>query len=68
MAMIENIRNRQGLLMVFLGLGMLGFLVPFDAIMALIGQGGASTEAGSVNGNDITLQEYQIAVQNRRID
>ena len=32
MAMIENIRNRQGLLLVFLGIGMLGFLVPFDEI------------------------------------
>jgi len=65
MAMIENIRNRQGLLMVFLGIGMLGFLVPFDAVLALMGQG-ASTEVGSVNGVGITSQEYQIAVQKRR--
>ncbi len=65
MAMIENIRNRQGLLMVFLGIGMLGFLVPFDAVLALMGQG-ASTEVGSVDGSSITGQEYQIAVQQRR--
>ena len=65
MAMIENIRNRQGLLLVFLGIGMLGFLVPFDAVLALMGQG-ASTEVGSVNGTGITGQEYQIAVQQRR--
>ena len=65
MAMIENIRNRQGLLMVFLGIGMLGFLVPFDAVLALMGQG-AATEVGSVDGAGITGQEYQIAVQKRR--
>ncbi len=65
MAMIENIRNRQGLLMVFLGIGMLGFLVPFDAVLALMGQG-AATEVGSVDGASITGQEYQIAVQKRR--
>ena len=65
MAMIENIRNRQGLLMVFLGIGMLGFLVPFDAVLALMGQG-AVTEVGSVDGSSITGQEYQIAVQQRR--
>ena len=65
MAMIENIRNRQGLLMVFLGIGMLGFLVPFDAVLALMGQG-AATEVGSVDGASITGQEYQIAVQQRR--
>ena len=65
MAMIENIRNRQGLLMVFLGLGMLSFLVPFDAVLALMGQG-TSTEVGSVNGDGITGTEYQVAVQQRR--
>ncbi len=65
MAMIENIRNQQGLLMVVLGIGMLGFLVPYDAVLSLLGQG-ASTEVGSVNGISITGQEYQIAVQQRR--
>jgi peptidyl-prolyl cis-trans isomerase D len=65
MAMIEKIRNQQTLLMVVLGIGMVGFLVPFDAVIALMGQG-ASQEVGSVNGTGITGQEYQIAVQNRR--
>ncbi|PCJ80707.1 MAG: hypothetical protein COA49_07710 [Bacteroidetes bacterium] len=65
MAMIENIRNRQGLLMVFLGIGMLGFLVPFDAVLALMGQG-ATSEVGSVNGTSISGQEYQVAVQQRK--
>lgn len=65
MAMIENIRNRRGLLLVILGIGMLGFLVPFDAVIALTG-GGASRDVGSVNGISISGQDYQIAVQNRR--
>ena len=30
--MIEQIRNRQGLLLVIIGIGMLGFLVPYDAV------------------------------------
>ena len=44
---------------------MLGFLVPFDAVLALMGQG-TSTEVGSVNGAGITSTEYQVAVQQRR--
>ena len=36
--MIEQIRNRQGLLLVIIGIGMLGFLVPYDAVLALMGQ------------------------------
>ena len=65
MAMIEKIRNQRGLLIVVLGIGMLGFLVPFDAVIALTGQGSARN-AGSVNGSSISGQEYQVAVQKRR--
>ena len=63
--MIEKIRNQRGLLIVILGIGMLGFLVPFDAVIALTGQG-AARDVGSVNGIGISGQDYQIAVQNRR--
>ena len=65
MAMIEKIRNQRILLIVILGFAMLGFLVPFDAVIALTGQGSARN-VGSVNGKGITGQEYQTAVQNRR--
>lgn len=51
--------------MVILGIGMLGFLVPYDAVLALMGQG-ATREVGNVNGVGVTGQEYQVAVQNRR--
>ena len=64
MAMIEKIRNQRVLLLIILGFAMLGFLVPFDAVIALTGQGSARN-VGSVNGKGITGQEYQTAVQNR---
>jgi peptidyl-prolyl cis-trans isomerase D len=65
MAMIGKIRNMQTLLMVVLGIGMLGFLVPYDAVLSLMGRGG-DQEVGSVNGESISGAEYQQAVQNRK--
>jgi len=65
MSMIENIRNRQGLLLVMIGLGMLGFLIPYDAVMAMFGSGGNRT-VGEVNGQEISGLEYQQNVQSRR--
>ena len=65
MSMIEKIRNRQGLLIVMIGFGMLGFLVPYDAVMALIGQGG-NRDVGEVNGREISALEYQSELQERR--
>ena len=65
MAMIEKIRNQRSLLMIVLGIGMLGFLVPFDAVIALTGNG-TNREVGNVNGTSISGQDYQVAVQNRR--
>ena len=65
MAMIENIRNRQGLLIFMIGLGMLGFLIPYDAVMALFGQGG-SRDVGEVAGVEISALEYQSELQERR--
>ena len=35
MSMIQEIRNRQGLLIVMIGLGMLLFIVPPDALSGL---------------------------------
>lgn len=65
MSMIEKIRNRQGLLLVMIGLGMLGFLIPYDAVMALFGTGG-NRAVGEVNGEEISGMEYQQSVQSRR--
>jgi peptidyl-prolyl cis-trans isomerase D len=65
MSLIENIRNRQGLLIFMIGLGMLGFLVPYDAVIAMIGSG-QSRDAGVVNGRSISMQEYQMELQHRK--
>lgn len=65
MSLIEKIRNRQGLLIVMIGIGMLGFLVPYDAVMALFGQGG-NKDVGEVDGIAITAMEYQLELQERR--
>lgn len=65
MALIEKIRNRQGLLLVMIGLGMLGFLIPYDAVMSLLGQGG-NRSVGDIDGNSVTIIEYQNALQRRR--
>lgn len=65
MAMIEKIRKRQGLLLVMIGLGMLGFLIPYDAVLALFGRGQNRT-VGEVDGVTISMVDYQTAVQRRQ--
>ena len=65
MGMIESIRNRQTLLLTLIGLGMLSFLVPYDAVIALFGNTAGTQSAGSVNGEDITFMEYRTKVQQR---
>lgn len=65
MAMIEKIRKRQGLLMVMIGLGMLGFLIPYDAVLALFGRG-QNRPVGKVDGVTISMADYQTAVQRRQ--
>ena len=57
MSMIQEIRNRQGLLIVMIGIGMLGFLVPYDAVMALFGQNG-SRDVGEVKGVAVSGAQY----------
>jgi hypothetical protein len=65
MGMIESIRNRQTLLLTLIGLGMLSFLIPYDAVIALMGNTATSQAAGSVNGEDISFLEYRTKVQER---
>ena len=48
-----------------IGIGMLGFLVPYDAVMALFGQNG-SRDVGEVNGVAVSGAQYQMEVQERR--
>ena len=63
--MIEKIRNRQGLLLAMIGIGMLGFLVPYDAVLALLGQG-STRDVGSVGGESISAQEYRLELDERK--
>lgn len=65
MAMIDKIRRQKELLLIMIGLGMLGFLIPYDAVMALIGVGG-NKPAGEINGSTISRQEYQLALNERK--
>ena len=65
MGMIESIRNRQTLLLTLIGLGMLSFLIPYDAVIALKGNSAASQSASAVNGEDISFLEYRTKVQQR---
>lgn len=65
MGMIESIRNRQTLLLTIIGLGMLSFLVPYDAVIAMLGNNPGTQSAGSINGDDISFLEYRTRVQER---
>jgi hypothetical protein len=51
--------------MVMVGLGMLSFLIPYDAVMALFGSG-TNRDLGSVDGTAISALEFQQEVQLRR--
>ena len=65
MGMIESIRNRQTLLLTIIGLGMLSFLVPYDAVIAMLGNNPGTQAAGSINGDDISFLEYRTRVQRK---
>ena len=65
MGMIESIRNRQTLLLTIIGLGMLSFLVPYDAVIAMLGNNPGTQSAGTINGDDISFLEYRTRVQER---
>lgn len=59
MAMIDKIRRQKELLLIIIGLGMVMFLVPFDAVMALFQQGN-NQPIGEINGNSISIARYQV--------
>jgi len=63
MAMIEKIRQQRGLLLVMVGVGLLSFLIPYDAVMSLFGNSNAAI--GEIDGQSISAQEWQRALQDR---
>jgi parvulin-like peptidyl-prolyl isomerase len=63
MAMIEKIRGYRWLLMGMVGIGLLSFLIPYDAVMSLFG--GTNNSVGEIAGNTISAKEWQKALQDR---
>jgi len=48
MALIEKIRRQGWLVLAMVGIGILGFLIPYDAVMSFFGSG--SGNIGEING------------------
>jgi len=61
MAMIEKIRRQGWLVIVLVGIGIVGFLVPYDAVMAMFGN--RNNSVGEIDGHDITAKEWQDAIK-----
>ncbi|MCC6600783.1 MAG: SurA N-terminal domain-containing protein, partial [Crocinitomicaceae bacterium] len=62
MAMIEKIRRQSGLLLIMIGLGLVGFLLPYNAVMKMFGRGGNSA-IGEINGRSVSPEEWHDAIQ-----
>lgn len=60
MAMISTIRKQGWLVLVLVGFGILGFLIPYDAVMAMFG--GGSNKVGEINGQTIDRETWQQAL------
>ena len=63
MAMIEKIRQHNWLLLTMIGIGLLSFLIPYDAVMSMFGN--TNTNVGEIDGHSISAQEWQKALQDR---
>ncbi len=57
MAMIEKIRRQSWLILTMVGFGILSFLIPYDAVIALFG--GNNTSVGEIDGNSISPRTWQ---------
>jgi peptidyl-prolyl cis-trans isomerase D len=63
MAMIEKIRKQSWLLLTMVGIGLLSFLVPYDAVMSMFGN--TNNTIGEIDGHSISAQEWQKAIIDR---
>ncbi len=61
MATLGNIRRRSGLLFAVIGIAMLAFIL--TDFMQSTRSGGGSNIVGQVNGHDISIQEYELAIE-----
>lgn len=64
MALIEKIRRQGWLVLTMVGIGIIGFLIPYDAVIALFG--GTNSDIGRIGSNTITQQEWRAALEARR--
>jgi len=61
MAVIGKIREKSGLVMIIIGVGMLAFLLPTDGIQGLFG--GNDNSLGEIGSKEITGQEFDQRLQ-----
>ncbi len=64
MALIEKIRRQGWLVLAMVGIGILGFLVPYDAVMSFFGSG--NSNIGEIDGHSIDQATWQAALQKRQ--
>jgi len=64
MALIEKIRRQGWLVLAFVGIGLLGFLVPYDAVMSFFGSN--NSNIGEIDGKSIDQVEWQAALKKRQ--
>ncbi|MDZ4824059.1 MAG: peptidylprolyl isomerase [Flavobacteriales bacterium] len=64
--MIDKIRSKGWLVIVVVGLGLILFLLPPDAINSLFG-GGQNPTVGKINGDDIKQSQWTDLLQKRRV-
>ncbi len=61
MAMISTLRKQGWLVLALVGIGIVGFLIPYDAVMAMFG--GASDKVGVINGESIKQDQWRTMLQ-----
>lgn len=64
MALIEKIRRQGWLVLAMVGIGILGFLIPYDAVMSFFGS--SNSDIGEINGKTISQIEWQEALKKRQ--
>ena len=65
MAELERIRSWRWILIAFIAVGMIGFLIPYDAVLAMFGQG-ANREVGQIGSTSLSIAQYQQELQDRQ--
>ncbi len=61
MAMISTLRKQGWLVLALVGIGIVGFLIPYDAIMAMFG--GPSDKVGVINGETVKQDQWRTMLQ-----